>query len=213
MIPLAYWLFGLYQDSKIKPQELLDQALINTAGAHSFRYQLYSSLEVEGRKEVISEVSGEKSVDGNIHIKGEMVKTPIDIYHYDQTVYNWDSFSKRWMVIKDTQSNSSKVLISELDPLSNFNFKRVDKIKKTGWETVDGSKCAVITCKPGVENELMEMLWQDFTYKIWIDAKERVVRKAELTAVSKNNAQTHLNLRVSFRDYNQRIKIAKPIIN
>lgn len=209
---LSYWLMNGYQESKINPQELLIESLEKTGAAQSFRYSLESALVVEGRREEISKVQGEKSLEGNIHIEGEMVKTPIDIYHFEQTIYNWDSFSKRWLVIKDTQTDSTKVLISELDPLSNFNFKNIGEIKKTGWETIDGNSCLIVNCKPSVENELMEILWQAFDYNISIDIKEKVVRKATLTATSKNNSDTYLNLRVSFKDFNKKIPIEKPVV-
>ncbi|MGE5396526.1 MAG: hypothetical protein ACM3MK_03195 [Chitinophagales bacterium] len=210
---LAWWMWPRYQESRIDPNELLDQSLKNTAAALSFKYNLNSSLVVEGRREVISRVEGEKSKDGNIHIKGEMVKTPVDIYHIDGTIYNKDAFSKKWLVIKDVQSNSTKVLISELDPLSNFNFKSIGEIQRTGWERVDGNRCALVCCKPSVENELMEILWQDFTYKIWIDSDEKVVRKATLSAVSKNSPKTYLQMQVTFKDFNKRITVEKPKID
>ncbi len=139
-----------------------------------------------------------------------MVKTPVDIYHFDQAIYNWDSFSERWLVIKDAQTDSTKVLISELDPLSNFNFKNIGEIKESGWENVDGRKCLIINCKPSVENELMEILWRSFDYNIYIDVKEKLVRKATLSATSKNNANTFLNMTVSFKDFNEKITIDKP---
>jgi len=212
LIISSYWLLNRYQESRINPQELLTESLEKTATAKSFRYTLESTLEVEGRKEVISKVQGEKSPEGNIHIKGEMVKTPVDICHFDQAIYNWDSFSKRWLVIKDNQTNSTKVLISELDPLSNFNFKSISEVKKTGWETIDGNRCLVVNCKPSVENELLEILWQGFDYNIAIDVKERVVRKATLQATSKNNSATHLKLKVEFRDFNDKIAVVKPVM-
>lgn len=207
---ISYWLFTGYQEYRIDPQQLLTEALERTAAAKSFRYSLESSLLVEGRTEEISRVEGEKSPEGHIHIQGEMVKTPINIYHFDQAIYNWDSFSKRWLVIKDDETDHSKLLISELDPLSNFNFKSIGEIKRIGTETVDGNRCVVVNCKPSLENELMEILWQAFDYHIFIDAKDKLVRKATLSATSKNNAETFLNLTVSFTDFGQKIAIEKP---
>jgi len=206
-------LFNNYQQSRIDPGELLTEALDRTAAARSFRYNLESTLLVEGRKEEISRIQGEKSPEGHIHIKGEMVKTPVDIYHIDQAIYNWDSFSERWMVIKDAQTDTTKVLISELDPLSNFNFKSIGEIKRKGWETIDGRKCMIVNCKPSVENELMEIRWRSFDYNIYIDVKDKLVRKATLSAVSKNNEDTYLNMTVSFKDFNEKISIVKPTVD
>lgn len=207
---LGMWIFNVYRANRLDPEEMLAQSLANTANSESFRYRLESLLLVEGRREVISRVEGEKNKYGSIHVKGEMVKTPVDIYHLEGIVYSWDPFSKRWLVIKDVQGNSAKVLMAELDPLSNFNFKNVGEVKKVGWETWQGKRCAVFSLRPSVENELMEILWRDFAYKVWVDPKELVIAKAQLTATSKNNPDTFLKLHVSFFDYNKSIKIEKP---
>lgn len=208
----SFGLFERIQESKIDSRELLIESLEKTAASKSFRYSLESALVVEGRRELISKVEGEKSSEGNIHIKGEMVKTQIDIYHFDDAIYNWDPFSKRWMVIKDDQTNSSKVLISELDPLSNFNFKSIGEVQNAGWETVDGRRCMIVNCKPSVENELMEVLWQAFEYSVCIDIKDKVIRRASLSGTSKNNSETFLRLQVAFHDFDKKIIVNKPEI-
>ena len=65
-----------------------------------------------------------------------MVKTPVDIYYIDQTTYNWDASTKKWLVISDINTKTSNILISELDPLSNFNFKSISQVNKVGFEKV-----------------------------------------------------------------------------
>ena len=64
----------------------------------SYRFSLQSGFTVDDRREVISEVDGEKQ-QGNTHIKGEMVNTPVDIYYLDRTIYNYDSLANKWLVI------------------------------------------------------------------------------------------------------------------
>ena len=80
------------------PAEELQAACDNMAGLTQYRYDLKSGFTVEQREEVISQVQGEKAA-GNTHIKGEMVNTPVDIYYIDRTIYNYDSFASKWLVI------------------------------------------------------------------------------------------------------------------
>ncbi|MBC7074732.1 MAG: hypothetical protein H5T98_01400 [Syntrophomonadaceae bacterium] len=198
-----------YIKSKLDPKVELEKASKNMAAVDSYRYSLKSSFAVDNRKEVISEVRGEKNKE-NTHIKGEMVNTPVDIYYVDRTIYNYDSFSKNWLVIESDTTNSEELLISELNPLSNFRFKQVDTVDKLKFEKVDGTECLVVACQPSVESQLLETLWEDFEYRLWIDYKKGFIRKAALNAVNKNNPNTKLNLEVRFFDFNKEIKIKPP---
>lgn len=198
-----------YIKSKLDPKVELEKASKNMAAVESYRYSLKSSFSVDNREEVISEVKGEKSKE-NTHIKGEMVNTPVDIFYVDRTIYNYDSFSKKWLVIESDTTNSEELLISELNPLSNFRFKQVDTVDKLKFEKVDGTECLVVACQPSVESQLLETLWEDFKYRLWIDYKKGFIRKATLDAVNKNNPNTKLNLEVRFSDFNKEIKIKPP---
>lgn len=198
-----------YIKSHLEPGVELAQSSKNMEKASSYRYALESGFTVDGRKEVISSVAGEKS-NLNTHIKGEMVHTPVDIYYVNRTIYNYDSFADKWLVIESDTSNAEELLISELKPLSNFRFKQVGEVEKVGFEDVDGTECLVVRCQPSVENQLLETLWQDFTYQFWIDYQQRLIKKANLTAANKQNAGTRLKLEASFKDINEKIVITPP---
>ncbi|MDD3889584.1 MAG: hypothetical protein PHR65_06645 [Syntrophomonadaceae bacterium] len=198
-----------YVKSKLEPQVELDAALGNIVSVTSFRYSLQSQFTVNDREEVISRVEGEKS-NGNTHIKGEMVNTPVDIYYIDRTIYNYDSFSDKWLVIESDTTNSEELLISELNPLSNFRFKSIKNIEKLGFEIVDGTDCLMVSCRPSIESQLLGTLWQDFSYELWIDYEAKLIKKAVLSANNKQSPGTRLNLKVQFSDFNKNIKIEPP---
>lgn len=198
-----------YIKSKLDPQVELSESTQKMAQIKSYRYVLKSGFTVDGREEVISEVEGEKE-RANTHLKGEMVNTPVDIYYIDRTIYNYDSFSEKWLVIDCGTTNSEELLISELNPLSNFRFKSVSKVEKVGFETVDGTECLLVSCQPSVESQLLESLWDNFNYQLWIDYKQQVIRKAALEAVNKQNPNTRLSIAVEFYDIDQPIKIEPP---
>lgn len=201
-----------YVKSKLEPQVELTAALKSMAAVTSYRYSLQSGFTVNKREEVISRVEGEKN-DGNTHIKGEMVNTPVDIYYIDQTIYNYDSFSDKWLVIESDTTNSEELLISELNPLSNFRFKQVNEVEKIGFEKINGTECLVVGCQPSIESQLLETLWKDFEYRLWIDYREKLIKKAVLSANNKQSPGTRLNLLVNFSDFNKNIKIEPPDTN
>ncbi|HPF19740.1 MAG TPA: hypothetical protein PLC88_00210 [Syntrophomonas sp.] len=209
LVASAGQIMDYYEKSKLQPDVELQSALKKMPQLNSFRYRLQSGFTVDNREEVISRVEGE-TTDGNTHIKGEMVNTPIDIYYIDRTIYNWDSFSQKWLVIESGTSNSGELLISELNPLSNFQYKNVQDIKKIGFTKVDGEECLVVGCKPSLQNQLLESLWKNFEYRLWIDFHNRVIKKAVLTAVNQRNEQTRLKIEAEFFDINKKITIKPP---
>jgi hypothetical protein len=212
LVGVLVWFLGLREEARIDPNILLEETLQNMAAAESLKYSLVSAMLVDDRREVISRIQGERNCDGSTHIKGEMVKTPVDIYYIDQTTYNWDASTKKWLVISDINTKTSNILISELDPLSNFNFKSISQVNKVGFEKVGNRKCMTISCKPSVENELMEVALKDFNYKLWVDYKKKLLCKATLSAISKNNPNARLNMKVEFSHFNQPIDIEKPVV-
>ncbi|HWQ74422.1 MAG TPA: hypothetical protein VN441_03840 [Syntrophomonas sp.] len=198
-----------YEKSQLEADVELQQVLKTMPQLDSFRYKLNSGFTVDGRKEVISRVEGE-TAKGNTHIKGEMVNTPVDIYYIEGTIYNFDSFSKKWLVIESGTSNSGELLISELNPLSNFQFKGIKGIEKKGFAKVDGVECLIVACKPSLQNQLLESLWSNFEYRFWIDYQNHVIKKAVLTANNQRNQKTNLTITVEFYDINQSFAIKPP---
>lgn len=198
-----------YIKSRLDPQVELTKAAKNMGGVKSFRYELHSGFTVDDRKEVISTVVGEKD-HGNTHIKGEMVNTPVDIYYIDRTIYNYDTFSKHWLEIDSGTSQAEELLISELNPLSNFRFRDVGKVEKLGFEKIDGAECLIVKCSPTVESQLLETRWKDFEYRLWIDYNKNWIRKGELKATNKKTGKTRLNIEVTLKDFNESMEIKPP---
>ncbi len=219
IVPVAVLLlaFGLafntlrdmYVKSRLEAQVELSKALANMEKIAEYRYNLKSGFAVEGREEVISEVEGEKS-GAKTHIKGEMVNTPVDIYYIDRTIYNYDSLSEKWLIIESDTTNSEELLISELNPLSNFRIRAPGTVEKIGFEKIDGTECLVAACKTGVKNELLDNFWQDFDYQFWIDYNKGLIKKARVEAKNKDSFETILKIEVVFEDINKKIGIEKP---
>jgi len=199
-----------YVRYKLVPAEELQAACDNMAGLTQYRYDLKSGFTVEQREEVISQVQGEKAA-GNTHIKGEMVNTPVDIYYIDRTIYNYDSFASKWLVIDSDTNNCEELLISELNPLSNFRLKSLGEVQKIGFEKVDGTDCLVVSCQPTVESQLLESMWKEYDYQFWLDYRNNLIKKATLKAKNQQNENTTLHLQVQFYDFDEKIEIKPPV--
>lgn len=201
-----------YHKSKLDPLAELQAAINKTTAVQSYRYDLKSEFTVDERREVISQVQGEKN-QGNTHIKGEMVNTNIDIFYINRTIYNYDAFAKKWLVIESGSSNSEELLISELNPLSNFKFKEINQVEKQGFEEIDGAECMVVTCNPSLETQLLDTMWKDFQYQMWIDYKDDLIKQAMLKATNKKNPGIVLNIDVKLHCFDENIEIKAPDVS
>jgi glutamine synthetase len=144
----------MYIKSRLEAKVELNRALSSMEKITEYRYSLKSGFNVEGREEVISQVEGEKS-QGKTHIKGEMVNTPVDIYYINRSIYNYDSASEKWLIIESDSSNAEELLISELNPLSNFRIRAPATVEKVGFEKINGTECLVAACETGVQSDMI----------------------------------------------------------
>lgn len=199
----------MYIKSRLEAKVELNRALASMGKINEYRYSLKSGFTVEGREEVISQVEGEKS-QGKTHIKGEMINTAVDIYYINRTIYNYDSAAEKWLIIESDTSNSEELLISELNPMSNFRIRAPATVEKVGFEKVNGTECLVAACETGVESELLETFWQDFKYKFWIDYQKGLIQKARVEARNKDSFETLLKIELVFKDMNKEISIEAP---
>jgi hypothetical protein len=195
--------------TKAEPQQTLESALKKTAESKSYRYSVAQQMMVDGSNKQLTQISGEKA-ENDAHIKGIMYGSEVDIYHIGDTLYQKDQFSKKWMKVKGNTPATQEIFMAELNPLSSFNFKELGEVKYLGTDKVNGQKVAVFQLNPSVQNQLMEVLWTDFSYKLYISTKTNYLVKGALQAKSKVKPENSLTMTVDFNDYGQGIDIKAP---
>lgn len=193
----------------VEPQETLNKALKKTAEANSFRYSITQKLIVDGSDKLWTQVKGEKS-GANAHIQGIMYGSEVEVYQVGNNLYQKDQFSKKWMVVKGGPPAAQEVFMTELNPLSSFNFKELGEVKNLGKEKVDGQKTYVFQFNPIIQNQLMETLWTDFSYKLYVSTGNNYIVKGVLQAKSKVKPESILTMTVDLKDFGQGIQIKAP---
>lgn len=204
--------YGVYRGlNSAPPEEVVNTAIENTLNADSYRYQAQSKKIIDGKEELLSEVSGEKS-NGNVHLTGKLhvVNSDFEIYQVADKLYRKDEFSKDWLVVEDTNLEATERLVQEINPLGIFKFSEPIIAHYVGKEEVNDKKCRKYEVMAETENKYLLVLWQDFTYTVWID-KSGLLTKAEINAINKQNENQRLSMSVEFSDYNKEIAISPPI--
>lgn len=206
---LNYYLFPGKPD--IPPRDAINQALSNTARTQSYEYNILMSTLIDGKEELTSNVRGEKESPNRIHIKGHVTEAEVDFYLYDKTTYTKDQLTGEWIKFTDNQINQQEIFMGELNPLASFAYKELNDAKYIGREKMDDQKYLVYTANPVIDNKYMELTWQNFQYKVWVEPRGLRIYKAQVTAVNKTDPADKMTLLVEFRNYNGNFKIKPPI--
>lgn len=206
--------FYLYEEwTLLAPNEAVLEGLLKTVNMQSYRYNVTAVRILEGKESVISEVDGEKNAKG-VHLKGSLpiIMADVEIYHMGDILYRRDTLTDGWVVVPDKGRSAIEKLIAEINPLGVFHFSEQDNIeaKYIGKEKVDGNTCRMYEVMGRGVNKYMELYWQDFKYRIWIDKGKGVIRKAQIMAEHRDNAQHLLQITLELSDFDELIEIMPP---
>jgi len=190
----------------LSPLEEFHTALVNTQNSQSFCF----SVQVKMSNRLISDIEGKKAAPDGIHIAGSMQNTPVEFIHIGGKAYIKGYWSDNWSVLPESSLVDSELFITELNPLGSFIFRDIPEIKFLKQEKIKGEPLHVLELRPIVENPLMELNYDDFVYRIWVEPKNTVIRKAHITAAGKNGGRDRLDIVIELWDYNKPITISPP---
>ncbi len=212
----AFFLRDYFAAIHISPETRVNQGIANSVNAESYRFTLTSKLTVNHQERLFSVIQGEKGKDNTYHIQGTILGTDVNIYQIGDTTYRQDPLDKKWTVIEKTDMAKESLLLSELNPISNFYFNEIgpitplEKDKTNRAEKKLGMKYAIT---PELANHWLEAYFTDMSYEIWVSKKEPYyLEKAIITAASKSNKENRLTMEMEFSDFNAPIIITQPVL-
>ena len=142
-----------------------------------------------------------------------MLRQDVEAYQIEDTTYLREGNSDKWMVMENNNIMTMQQFTTEINPLSNFSFAVPDTVDLIGKEKIDDRNCIVLECMPHVENQILNLHWKNFRYKFWVDKGKKVIAKAEVIAENKENAKSHLDLRMTLGDFNKIDNISAPKVD
>ncbi len=199
---------GYYAKVHVPPEELFASAMEKTLNAGSFRF----SMLVKIGDNVISDIKGERMAPDSIHITGTMQDMPVEFIHTGEQTFLKGYWSDNWISLEGNKMAESELFVTEFNPMGNFNFKDVPFIQDLEAEKINGDKCRVLEFQPIVQNELMELSYDDFKYRVWIHPGEKVIKKAHIEATGKNGKKDKLEIIMQMWDFDKQIKVMPPEI-
>jgi hypothetical protein len=200
-----------HRRGQVDPETVLAQSLQAMNQAASYRYTLQSAFTLSGQKRSVSDISGEYA-EGRVHIQGNMVNTPVNIYCVDGVLYHYDAQAEKWILIENGFEETASLLISELDPLSYLHYQSLPEIAAVGFIESEGRDCLQLGFEPDMTQPALQDMWQDFQSVILIDYDDCIVTQLELTALNRNNPDTVLSIRLNFADIDHPLTINPPDI-
>ncbi|MGB9920303.1 MAG: hypothetical protein ACPLPT_06200 [Moorellales bacterium] len=202
------WAYGYYcWYYRVEPEEVLGQALSAALAASAFRYRVQAELVVEGQRRALSEVSGERDREGNFHFQGTMAGDRVEVYQIADTTYLLDSQTGKWMVVPGSELARQRMLMAEIDPLSNLRFASRGPAVYRGRE----NRQHVLEFRAVPANEFMTTWFEEFTYRVWIDGRTRRLQKVLLEARSRANPQARATFAIQLFDYDLPLRLEPPV--
>lgn len=189
------------------PQQMAMLGMENLSKANSFAYSITQKQSVEGKERILTRISGYKSGE-NIHIQGQLAGSEVEMIKIGETLYNKDPFSKEWIKFDDI-SVVQKVFLVELDPLATLQFKEIGEVVPDEPAEFNGKNCWVYTMKPSVQNQMIERLWSDFEYKLFVVKTAKTISKVEVKAKNKETGEP-MTIVLEFKDIGRKISIQPP---
>lgn len=209
---LVFWMgLTFINRVSVSDDKLLDDAIVKTLACSTYRYNV--NVRQNG-KDTITMVEGERAGPNKVHIKGTMQNSQMEFFYIDDVTYMKDPWSERWFTMKGNSLIQSELFMSEFNPMGLLQFREVTQINNLGSEEIDGVKTVVLEIMPHVSNPLLELKYNEFKFKIWIDPKESLIRKAEMLASATGgteNLTEDLMVTINFKDFDEKISIIPPM--
>lgn len=210
---IAYFTYIYTQGAvDIQPEELLNTAINNTVEATSYQFHTKSTITIDGKEKVFSDIQGKRADEQSFHVVGSMLGSEINVYQINDTTYRLDGATNKWVVTKDNPLLKESLLMAELNPLTNFYFEQLISASYLGREKIQGKKLFKIACVPKINNKWLDGYFKDLNYLVWIDGKNKLIKKATVTALSKENENGSLKIEVEFKNFNKEFNIQPPVV-
>ncbi|MCW2278628.1 hypothetical protein [Heliophilum fasciatum] len=194
------------------PAAVVRRAVVGTLQSPAFRFESTFLIQVDGREEVVSRFSGERASGDRFHYKGIMLQSPAEFYTAGSVFYLWDPVKKTWYTLEKNSFGPQDLLLSEVSPLSIFDFQELQNVGVLGRERVRDRECLLLDYQTEVHNRLLNVLWKDFHYRLWIDPWKNVICKTVVEATSRNAPNDRLLLTVEFFDYDGTHAVEPPVL-
>ena len=177
----------------------------------SCRYNLEAELQLNNYKIAKTVINGERDVDGNPHICGEIMDTKMEAYQFAGDHYRYHSASKQWIHQENSPLADNGILRMLIDPTENFLFS--DTISVTYKEKIrdGGRKYYRFIVVPKEGFHVADEYFTDFRYTIHIDTETKQITEAVIRGVSRTESENKLTVSVCFYDINENFRLQPPI--
>jgi hypothetical protein len=202
----AYYLANF----KVEPEQVLQEALQHAGTAQSYRYLVEVQVKVNNQERKLSRIYGEIAGE-DLYFYGLIHNQEVKVYQIGDGTYWWDPITGKWAVTPSDRPFDQAHFLIEANPLACFNFVSVEGITYLGKEKVAGRKAYLIQCSPTVKHDFMNTWFKDFSYKVWIDTKNKAILKAQISGLFRDQPDNTVFIKLEFKDYGSDIKITPPV--
>ncbi|MCF8009921.1 MAG: hypothetical protein K9L17_03235 [Clostridiales bacterium] len=196
-----YW-----QKNRIPAPELFAAALENTLKINSFRFNINTEYGCEKKS---ASITGKKSAQGNVYIKGMLQDVPLELVYIEGITYLKEAQTGKWFKLKGNEMINSELFALELNPIKNLKFQEISEVKYEGIDNIDKEKSMLFNVRAKTNNKILNKRYGGFVYKLWIKPKDKLIRKTLITA-SGLEENDQLRVIIEMYDFNKNICVYPP---
>lgn len=176
------------------PQAALNTAIAHLEDAPALSYQMVSHLTVEGTSKEYGNIHGELLQNGNTHLEGEILGSPLHLYRLGDSTYRLDPVTEQWQKTIERTEEEENALFYETNPLKQLEISDYGEIEELAAEERN-SRC--FRFSPSLSENALTQYFTDLVYTVYCsdDLLTKVVVNGKLT---NNSVEGQLNIVTQF---------------
>lgn len=208
--------FNLLKINPITPQmppaDLCSCAIENLLSLDSLSFHTDTELIINEENVKLGKIDGE-ICGKDLHIRGNVLGSDLNIYQIGGTCYRQDTISEQWLTTEDTELLTNESLLSDANPRAFFKLAGLGDVTEGEIETIDEEKCRKLTFTPKTADGYWEKYFDEISCTIWVTQDNNQIRQAQICAVATAAGHTStLCLTTEFWNWNETAAIEPPIV-
>lgn len=176
------------------PQTALENAIARMEDTPALSYQMVSSLTVEGTAKEYGNIRGELLQNGNVHLEGEILGSPLHLYRLGDSTYRLDPVTEQWQKNIERTKEEENALFYETNPLKQLDISEYGTIEELPSEE---RNCRCFRFSPSLPENALTQYFTDLVYTVYCGdgILTKVVVNGKLT---NNSVEGQLNIVTQF---------------
>ena len=206
---IAYIIPSVFNNKNQNPDDIIKNSINNLQQTQALSFTTKSQLNVNGDSKEYGNITGEILQNNDLHIKGAILGSEIELYKINNCIYRFDNITQNWQKTTENPDVYNNALFNETDPLAQFNFKEY-----TNQEIIesDSKNLYCVRFSPALSEDSLSQYFTDIVYTIYCDNQFNMTKAVINGKLTNNSVTGELNIVTEFSILPEDYSIEPPIV-